>query len=374
MKHRLLPIDWMRGFVMVLMAIDHASVAFNAGRLNTDSYFLYTPGMELPAAQFWTRWITHICAPSFLFLAGTAAALSVGKRVESGHDARSIDRHLLTRGLIIALLDPILISWVWYPGQILFQVLYAIGVSLILMVPLRRLRLVWLVVIAVGFLMASEILTGIAIEVGGGNPTTVGALLLYGGGFKRFVVGYPVLPWLAMMVLGFAFGRYLHRIGRTDSSLGSVRKVLWVGAIIGFVIFLVVRGVNSYGNMLLLRDDNSLIQWIHLSKYPPSLSFVSLQLALMGIILGLFFALQGRFGRGTDSNSPILVFGQTALFFYVFHILLLEIAARVLGVHVRLGLGATYCAAAAVLIVLYPCCRWYRGFKRAHPRSSVRYF
>ncbi len=373
MKPRLPAIDWMRGFVMILMAIDHASAAFNAGRLSTDSFFLYTPGTALPAAQFWTRWITHICAPTFLFLAGTAVALSIAKRLQSGSDAWSIDRHLLTRGLIITALDPILISLVWYPGQVLLQVLFAIGVSLMLMAPLRRLRTVWLVVIAAGFLVVSEIITGVAIELGGGNPTIAGALLFHGGIFRRVVIGYPVLPWLAVMVLGFAFGRHIHQVRQKGVALGEVRRMLWIGSAIGFILFLVIRGLNGYGNMLLLRDDSSLIQWLHVSKYPPSLSFVSLQLAIMGGVLGLLFKFQERFGERMGSSNPILIFGQTALFFYVLHILVLEGAARVLGVHMRLGLGAAYLAAAVVLIVLYPCCLLYRNYKRSHPRSWTRY-
>lgn len=373
MKHRLPAIDWMRGFVMVLMAIDHASAAFNAGRLTTDSFFLYAPGSALPAGQFWTRWITHICAPAFLFLAGAAVALSVAKRMQSGGDAWSIDRYLLTRGLIIAALDPILISLVWYPGQVLLQVLFAIGISLILMVPLRRLSMLWLTVIAVGFLAMSEIFTGLAIKLFGGDPTLAGALLLHGGVFPRIVIGYPVLPWLAIMMLGFAFGRHLHRLREKGAPPGAARKVLWIGAVTGFALFIIIRTLNGYGNMLLLRYDNSLMQWLHLSKYPPSLSFVSLELAIMGFILGLLFKFQERIGARVGSSNPIFVFGQTALFFYVLHILILEVAARLLRVHMQLGLGAAYLAAAAVLIVLYPCCLWYRGYKRAHPESWTRY-
>ena len=99
---RLTPLDQMRGLVMVLMAIDHSSGAFNAGRLFTDAAFLYTPGTPLPAAQFFTRWITHLCAPTFVFLAGTGLAFNVEKRVKAGASAWSIDRYVLTRGLVIA--------------------------------------------------------------------------------------------------------------------------------------------------------------------------------------------------------------------------------------------------------------------------------
>ncbi|HWB74448.1 MAG TPA: heparan-alpha-glucosaminide N-acetyltransferase domain-containing protein, partial [Nannocystaceae bacterium] len=94
---RLVALDWMRGFVMVLMAIDHASVTFNAGRVSEDSAAMYMGG-ALPAAQFFTRFVTHLCAPTFVVLAGAAAALGVARRP-------GVDRDLLVRGLILIALD-----------------------------------------------------------------------------------------------------------------------------------------------------------------------------------------------------------------------------------------------------------------------------
>src|SRR5215212_2969577 len=91
----------MRGLVMVLMALDHSSEAFNAGRVFTDSTFLYKPGTPLPAAQFLTRWITHLCAPTFLFLAGVGLAFTV-KRLEKEAGSWAVDRHLAIRGVVIA--------------------------------------------------------------------------------------------------------------------------------------------------------------------------------------------------------------------------------------------------------------------------------
>src|SRR5262245_21351871 len=104
---RLPAIDWMRGVVTVLMTVDHASGVFNAGRLFTDGLTLYRPGTPLPAAQFLTRWMTHLCAPSFVFLAGAALALSVERRRDAGEPEAATDRFILTRGLFIAALDPL---------------------------------------------------------------------------------------------------------------------------------------------------------------------------------------------------------------------------------------------------------------------------
>ena len=108
---RLPAIDAMRGIVMVLMAMDHASHVFNAGRYARDSSIWYPPGSEIPAAQFLTRWVTHLCAPTFLFLAGFVLALSVAKRQARGDPERTIDGDMIKRGIFILLLDPLWMSF-----------------------------------------------------------------------------------------------------------------------------------------------------------------------------------------------------------------------------------------------------------------------
>src|SRR5688572_33066549 len=115
---------------MVLMSIDHASEELNAGRLFTDSAMFYTSGSPLPPAQFLTRWITHLCAPTFVFLAGCSLAISCAARKKRGDSERTIDRHLVIRGALLIVLDVVWMSWVMIgPGKILLQVLYAIGLS-----------------------------------------------------------------------------------------------------------------------------------------------------------------------------------------------------------------------------------------------------
>ena len=123
----------MRGLVMVLMTVHHASEMFNSGRFVTDASFLYKPGTPLPVVQFLVRWMTHLCAPTFVFLAGVSLALSTMKRLRAGESEASIDRSILIRGVLIAALDPLWMSWAFTPGSILFQVLFAIGTSFVCM-------------------------------------------------------------------------------------------------------------------------------------------------------------------------------------------------------------------------------------------------
>lgn len=368
---RLLSLDWMRGLVMVLMTVDHASSAFNAGRTIADGAFMWKPGTPLPLDQFLTRWVTHLCAPTFVFLAGAALALSVERRQARGEPARALDRFIVTRGLIIAALDPIWMSWIFIrPGSVLLQVLYAIGVSLVCMAALRRLPTGWMVGIAAALAVGGEALAGLSIMAGGGKPTVPGALLLTGGMFPPLMIAYPLLPWLAIMMLGWAFGRWLGG----GSARRPERWLAGAGAA-SLAAFAAVRGLNGYGNMRLLREDGSLAHWLHVSKYPPGLSFTTLELGLMALALAAFFAASRRAGGAGIGRllEPLAVFGQTALFFYVIHVHALVLAARALGMHKQAGLGATYLASAVFLVAVYPLCAWYRRYKLAHPDGWARY-
>jgi uncharacterized membrane protein len=175
---------------MLLMTTDHASGAFNAGRLLTDATWLYRPGTPLPTAQFITRWVSHLCAPTFVFLAGTALALSIERRLQRGESAHRVDRHLLIRGLFLAALDPLWMTWAFVPGNLLLQVMYAIGMSLVCMTFLRRLSTSWLVGLSLGVIFFGEELIGLVTAGAIRLPSLWSALLLTGGRFpKSWLVG-----------------------------------------------------------------------------------------------------------------------------------------------------------------------------------------
>ena len=139
----------------------------------------------------------------------------------------------------------------------------------------------------------------------------------------------------------------------------------------GLIVFAVVRGIGAYGDMFLHRADNSWQQWLHVSKYPPSLAYYSLELGILFLCLALLRTIEVRIG--VRENGVFYVFGQTAMFFYLVHRLAFETPATYFGLRGFDGLGATYGAAAVMLVLLYPMCRWYRTVKAAHPRSVLRY-
>jgi uncharacterized membrane protein len=360
---RLLALDALRGLVMIVMTLDHASAVFNAGRLMNDGAALHQAGTPLPAAQFLTRWVTHLCAPTFVFLAGAALALSVERRRAQGEPEGRLDCFILTRGLLLVALEPLWMSPVFVPGSVLLQVLWAIGAGLVAMVVLRRLPTPALVAGALLLLVGGEALAGLALLAGAGEPTLPAALLVTGGRFGRLIVAYPLLPWLAMMMLGWAFGRWL-----PAASPERAARLLVIAGALALAVFAVVRGLDGYGNMRLHRDDGSLVQWLHVSKYPPSLSFAALELGLMALLLAAYVRLPAT------PRPALVVLGQTALVFYLLHVHLLALGAWAFDAAHRHGLPAAYLAAAAAVTALYPVSLAYRRYKHAHPDGWARYF
>jgi uncharacterized membrane protein len=381
LTNRLAPIDRLRGLVMVLMTSDHAAHVFYRDSIMRDTAMM--PGWEapLPAVPFLHRWLSHLCAPSFVFLAGAALALSIARK--RALPAWAIDRDLLLRGLLLIGLDLTLVSMIWggqMGGAFILQVLFAIGSSMLVMIPLRRLPSPVIfalgLVLAVGFegLIAWGMRDGADAESMARDlpslPLPVAALVSGGFAAQRVFVIYPTLPWLAMLLLGYAYGDHV-ACGRRPL------PPLWIGAVAGLSTWLVVRALDGYGNMRMTGVHDGVIRWLQVSKYPPSLAFVGLELGLMAAVLAMFFAASRRrdSARPPSDNGVLLVLGQTALFFYVLHIPLLEGAGfliRALGGEPAGGLGRTWLVVACVVALLYPACRWFRAWKRSHPASLVR--
>jgi uncharacterized membrane protein len=354
---------------MVLMVIDHASMAYDGTHLDEDSAMY--PGaatMALPAGEFLTRWLTHICAPTFVFLAGVALALSIERRVAKGVNAWEIDKSILTRGFLIALLDPTLVSL--GSGRWTFQVLLAIGLSMMCMAPLRRLPSWALLAFGLGWIALGEFPTDWAWDPPG--PSSPLAALFVGTyGSENVVIKYPLIPWLSMMVLGWVFGRHMVRFDLGKARV-SPKTVLWIAGAIALVVFFIVRAAHGYGDMWLPRTSDTWQQWLHVSKYPPSLTYTSLELGLLCVCLALLMTIEPIIG--VRQNGVFLVFGQTAMFFYLVHRLTFEIPATYFGLRGAGDLTTTYVVAAIMLAFLYPACRWYRSLKAAHPASLLKYF
>jgi uncharacterized membrane protein len=348
---------------MVLMTIDHASGEFNAGRLFTDSTFFYRPGMPLPVDQFLTRWITHLCAPVFVFLAGYVLQLSVRRRTEQGESEGSITRFIVTRGLIIAALDPLWMHLVFRPpgGGIVLQVLYAIGMSFVVMAVLRRLPPLTVGALGLMLVFLAEPLR--ALVPAAGPAHAVGIFLVGVGPVGPFLVGYPLVPWLAIMMMGWGTAE----VARRDRARFPLKIAL--AGVVALAVFFLLRGLNGWGNMDLYREDGSLVQWLHVSKYPPSVAYDALELGIGWLLLALFLVWRPP----AWADAVLRPLGQSAFFFYLLHAHLLMVIAYALGMHGSAGLPATYLSSAVVIAILVPACSAYRRYKLAHPRSIAQY-
>jgi len=361
---RQLALDWLRGLVMVLMTVDHASGEFNAGRLFTDASIFYKPGMPLPVDQFLVRWMTHLCAPTFVFLAGFVLLGSVERRRRDGASEWEITRFIVTRGLFIAAMDPIWMRIVFPTpgGRWILQVLYAIGIGLVALAVLRHLPARWLGLLGLAIVLGIEPLAG-AVAQASGVGAVLAKLLVVPGPVGPFFVGYPLLPWLGIMLLGWGAADLARRAPE------RFRRRLLLAAAIGLGVFAVVRGLNGWGNLGLPREDGSLVQWLHTSKYPPSVSYVSLELAISWLLLAAFMTWKPP--RVVDAVLRPL--GQSALFFYLLHAHLLWLLGLGLGLAGKAGLGMTFLAAALVIAILIPACNAYRRYKLEHPASMAQY-
>jgi uncharacterized membrane protein len=364
MNTRIRAIDWLRGLVMVLMTIDHAGNVYDAHHLHGDTARGWVPGSALPAGEFLTRWITHLCAPTFVLLAGAALALSTEKR-RTGQTG-----FIVRRGLLIAALDPIWMSLGFALYHIVvFQVLYAIGLSLVCMAFLRRLSSSALLGGAIAIQLFGELSSRLTFQA---QPWRALWAFLFVGGpvFPPAIVAYPLIPWLSMMMAGWVLGRWL-LARRADPPAARARTLFAIGlALLG--VFALVRGLDGYGNWGLHRDSLAPLQWLHVAKYPPSLAYSALELGLAFVLLAGFVAVDD--GRPRPLLSPLSLFGATAFFYYLLHVHLLRAAAMLLRVDRESnGLVKTYVATLAVLVALYPLCARYRRYKAAHPDGWARY-
>jgi uncharacterized membrane protein len=227
-----------------------------------------------------------------------------------------------------------------------------------------------LVVLGLGWIALGEIPTGwVWHPPGSASPLAAFTVATYGS--NVMTIKYPLLPWLAMMLLGWVFGRKMVQFAAGEAGL-SPRNLLCVAGLAGLAIFVLVRASKGYGDMFLHRTDNSWEQWLHVSKYPPSLSFSALELGLLCLCLATLLAIEPVIG--VRPNGVFLVFGQTAMFFYIVHRLVLEVPATYFGLRGVGNLTTTFAVSGVVLVLLYPACRWFRSFKAAHASSFLKYF
>lgn len=374
---RYLPVDALRGLIMMIMAIDHAS-AFIA-RQHASEFWAGAMSAYTSAFPFLTRWVTHVCAPGFFFLMGAGIYWYAAAHREAGGSDAAAVRRMVTRGLAILLTGQLVETPTMFLGTLLkpaqaslnrisapppndgstvyLGLITLSGLGLVMVVCGGMLRMrpwKWLLVSGLCVVATNSMLPA----PGKPGPWWT-AVLLAPGISQHLVVIYPVIPWLAGAAAGMYFGHWW----RGDPERAG-RRVWAVGAAL-LLAGVALRAAGGWGNIRLPRDG-SWIEFLNNVKYPPSLVFWAIELGIVLLLLGLL----GRLG-GTllSARSPLIVFGQTPLFFYIVHFWLLAICAFALFREPS-SLEGIYPVWLGVLAVLYPVCMWYRRFKLSKPRES----
>jgi uncharacterized membrane protein len=370
-RTRLDSIDLLRGLVMVLMALDHTRDFFGNSGSN--------PRDVAEPALFLTRWITHYCAPTFIFLAGLSAFL-YGAR---GRSQGEVSRYLFTRGLLLVALEFTLIrvGWTFAPLGVSFMggVIWAIGMSMIALAALIHLPRAALIAVALAMIAGHNLLDSVRAEMLGGMGWLWTILhqpgLLRLGGSASLYVLYPLIPWIGVMAAGYALGPVLQRDAQ---SRRRILAMLGAGLTIGFVL---LRASNLYGDPAPWQAQEStlatILAFINCEKYPPSLLYLMMTLGPSLLLLAAFEGVRGRLA------GWITVFGRVPLFYYVTHIYLLHLLAGAMVLIVYrddlswlsgsppqkpadygLSLPGVYAVWLGVVALLYPACRWFAALKQ----------
>lgn len=368
---------------MILMALDHVRDYTNTGYMFIDPTNLdyTTPSL------FFTRWITHFCAPVFVFLAGTSAFLYGAKYSSKNR----LSKFLWTRGIWLVLIELTVVNFSWTFDITLsvhiFQVIWAIGICMILMAALIRLPKKLLLVLGLIIVFGHNMLDGISAD-----GSTVQDVLWYfthqhhflviNEGTGMLAIAYPFLPWLGIMILGYCFGYFYQR----GFNPRIRRKYLLIFGIGSILLFFILRFINVYGDPKLweVRDSftYTVLSFLNTTKYPPSLIYTLMTLGPAFIFLNLIELVRNRF------TNIMVTIGRVPFFYYVIHLYLIHIIGMAIlpilgedwkelilsvdafksGYLATIGfdLWVTYLIWVLVILILYPLCRKFMRYKAAN--------
>jgi uncharacterized membrane protein len=318
--NRIESIDILRGVVMVIMALDHVRDYFHYG-----SFFIDPTNLETTTPMlFFTRFITHYCAPVFVFLAGTSAFLYGSRKTKS-----ELFKFLFSRGIWLIFLELVVNNLIWtfdFSHSILiFQVIWAIGFSMVCLSFLIYLPKKVLLFLGIILIAGHNLLDSIVTE--GQSLQSIIWYVLHQEQFliinpnKLILLKYPVIPWIGIMVLGYLFGTFYQK----DYAVTIRKKWLLRLGLGALVIFFVLRGLNIYGDLTpwSVQDTitKTVLSFFNITKYPPSMLFICITL---GPALLFLHTIESTKNRVTDF---FLVFGRVPLFYYFLHVLLIHLLA-----------------------------------------------
>jgi len=378
---RVLAIDVVRGLAMVIMALDHIREFWSPTPVRPEDV------AHASALLFGTRWITHFCAPTFVFLAGTSVFLYQQKQASRG----AVSQFLLTRGLWLLVLEVVVINFLlhWGYSAFLLQVIWALGWSMVLLAGLIWLPRGLVATLALGFLAGQHLLPLL-------QPVAAASLLpalLYDGPFLfqltpqlPVLAAYTILPWAAVMAVGYCIGPWF------GAPLPLRQRWLRWAGVGALLLFVGLRFTNWYGDPVPWSGQPrgplyTLLSFVNITKYPPSLLFLLLTLGVALLLLSVSERGVGHLGRWLST------YGLVPMFYYLLHFCLLSGGAYVwttlafghpfnlsfappgvpLPAAYHPSLLRTYVVWVMVVALLYWPCRWYRGYKQRHAHWWLAY-
>jgi uncharacterized membrane protein len=358
-------IDFARGLVMMLMAWDHVSGFWNQVHGGLEGIYAYrNPSLDFPL--FMSRFITHFCAPTFIFLTGVSLALSVKKRLSRGDSQRDISLHIIKRGLVLLALAILLEAPAFDLPYLYFGVISCIGACLIIFSVYRRLPVMAILAVSLIIILNHQWLDlgFISMDAAWGHYLR---RLIHEPGFtlSPYFSLYPIIPWLGVMGLGWVFGSYLHGIGK--DRISKLKLPLVATGAASFALFFVVRYFNGYGN-LVRRWSDDILDWLYLSKYPPDIAFLLWTLGGTCLFLALGLVIEDRGWSGRGLAGVVQTFGRVPLFFYLTHLWLYRLRLPGVPAPFYLDLPQTLGLWAVGLVVLWLLCSRYERLKRRYPR------
>lgn len=359
-SRRLLPVDALRGMIIVVMALDHANTFISNGKLGPEMWTGLFPNYAgHPPITFLTRFFTHLAAPGFFLLMGVGMAMLADSRRQRGWSGARTDRFFLLRGGLLILLQFLVENRAWDFGSqpvIYFGVLYGLGASMIFAILLLKLPKGWLLLIS-GLLILSTIFTLPAAQMGFSSYPFWTRLLFLPGTTGMVVVYYPLIPWLGVVGLGIVYGRWLR-----EDRKSAYRGAFWIG-IGALLLFVILRLIGGIGNIRPpIGEDWT--AYLNVVKYPPSVAFLSLTLGVNMFLVALF----SRFPE--KILWPLAVFGLVPLFFYLTHLFLYKFAGGWLDPG-AVDIPRMYPYWLLGLVILWPLCLLYGQFKGGRSPDSI---
>jgi len=371
---RLTSIDMLRGLVMIIMALDH--VRDMVTHPQSTDYSAAVDFAGSAGAWFFTRWVTHICAPTFVLLAGVSAFLYGAMRQRS---IGEVARFLLSRGVWLIFIELTVVNFAWAFNLLtmhILQVIWAIGCSMIALSGLIWLPRIAIAAVGVVMIVAHNGLDRVQPLLSEATPAWVllhipGPLTI--NGTPVALVIYPLIPWIGVMALGYAIGSYF--VGPNPA---RPKRLLHIGTLLTLSFFL-MRVANLYGEPVgwTVHQNTiaTLISFFNVTKYPPSLQFLLMTLGPALMLLGWFERFTGRVA------GSLVTIGRVSFFYYVVHLYVIHTIAVSIGLwqgfSIRdmtvlfldypasfgISLGGVYVVWVFTILAMYPICAWFAGIK-----------